>query len=281
MPKPSDVYEKRLLRVLEYIHDNPAGDLSLDTLAEVAAMSRFHWHRVFSGMMGKTVAQVTREIRMHRAACWLVQKPWPVAEVAKRVGYPNVGSFTRVFGEEYGLSPVAFRNRGDLTGALPKPQSGDFPMYPVDIETHENRPLAALEHRGSYLEIGEQFQKAGTIFTTRDLWAGARGMVGLYHDDPNAVAEPDLRSHAGIVLSEGADVPDGMHAMVAEGGRFAVLHFTGPYAGLKAAYDYLYGQYIPEKGLELRDAPAMEIYLNGPQDTAPDDLKTEVCAPIM
>ena len=32
-----NAYEKRLMRVLKYIHDNPAGDLSLDTLAEVAA----------------------------------------------------------------------------------------------------------------------------------------------------------------------------------------------------------------------------------------------------
>lgn len=274
-------YEKRLLRVLAYIHDNPAGDLSLDTLAEVAAMSRYHWHRVFTGMMGKTVAQVTREIRMHRAACWLVQKDWPVAKIAAQVGYPNVGSFTRVFGEVYSLSPVAFRNRGDLTGSLPEPIKGDHPVYPVDIETHETRNLAALSHKGSYLSIGEKFQKLGAIFTTRDLWQQARGMVGLYHDDPNAVAEPDLRSHAGIVLADAGAVGAGMEALTAKGGRFAVLHFTGPYAGLKAAYDYLYGKYIPEHGLELRDAPAMEIYLNGPQDTPADQLKTDVCAPII
>ncbi len=274
-------YEKRVLRVLGYIHDNPGGDLSLDTLADVAAMSRFHWHRVFSGMMGKTIAQVTREIRMHRAACWLVQKDWSVAEVAKRVGYPNVGSFTRVFGEEYGLSPVAFRNRGDLRGSLPEPMNGECTMYSVDIESHPDRPVAALAHRGSYLEIGEQFQKAGTIFASRGLLPQMRGMLGLYYDDPGSVAEADLRSYAGVMTAEGTEVPEGMEAVSADGGRFAVLHYTGPYAGLKAAYDYLYGQYIPQNGLELRDAPAMEIYLNGPQDTAPDDLKTEVCAPIV
>ncbi|MEO5619329.1 MAG: AraC family transcriptional regulator, partial [Cypionkella sp.] len=43
-------YETRLLRVLDYIHDNPAGDLTLDALAEVAALSRFHFHRVFHAM---------------------------------------------------------------------------------------------------------------------------------------------------------------------------------------------------------------------------------------
>jgi len=53
MPSP---YETRILRVLAYIHDNPTADLSLDRLADVAAMSRFHWHRVFRAMTGETCA---------------------------------------------------------------------------------------------------------------------------------------------------------------------------------------------------------------------------------
>ncbi len=92
-----NTYETRLLRVLDYIHDNPAGDLSLDTLADVAAMSRFHWHRVFHGMTGETCAQAVRRIRLHRAACWLVQQDWPVKMVAARCGFDNVASFSRIF----------------------------------------------------------------------------------------------------------------------------------------------------------------------------------------
>ena len=45
-------YEARLIRVLDYIHDHPAGDLSLDNLADIAAMSRFHWHRTYHAMAG-------------------------------------------------------------------------------------------------------------------------------------------------------------------------------------------------------------------------------------
>ncbi len=55
-------YEDRILRVLDYIHDNPAGDLSLDALADIAAMSRFHWHRVFRSVTGETLAQTVRRI---------------------------------------------------------------------------------------------------------------------------------------------------------------------------------------------------------------------------
>ena len=85
------------MRVWRHIHDNPAGDLSLDQLADVAAMSRFHWHRVFHAMTGETCAQAVRRLRLYRAARWLIHKDWPVAEVAARAGYPNVNSFTRAF----------------------------------------------------------------------------------------------------------------------------------------------------------------------------------------
>ncbi|WP_394197346.1 helix-turn-helix domain-containing protein [Litoreibacter albidus] len=91
-------YEARLLRVMEYIHDNPAGDLSLDALADIAAMSRFHWHRVFHGMTGETCADAVRRVRLHRAACWLVQKDWPVAQVAERCGYSNARALRGLFG---------------------------------------------------------------------------------------------------------------------------------------------------------------------------------------
>ena len=92
-------YEQRVLRVLQYIHDNPAGDLSLDALSEIAMMSRFHWHRVFVGMTGETCAQAVRRTRLHLAATWLSNSDLPVADVAARAGYPNLQSFTRIFND--------------------------------------------------------------------------------------------------------------------------------------------------------------------------------------
>lgn len=60
----------------------------------------------------------------------------------------------------------------------------------------------------------------------------------------------------------------------------AAMLFTGPYSGLKAAYDYLYGDWLPSSGREMRDAPSYEVYLNSPMDTAPEDLLTEICVPL-
>lgn len=79
----TNTYEARLIRVLDYIHDNPAGDLSLDALADVAALSRFHFHRVFHALMGETAAQAVRRMRMYRASVALVQTTAPLAKIAR------------------------------------------------------------------------------------------------------------------------------------------------------------------------------------------------------
>jgi len=273
-------YEKRLMRVLEYIHANPAGDLSLDKLADVAAMSRFHWHRVFHAMTGETCAQATRRIRLHRAACWLVQTDDPVAEVAKNSGYPSAQSFTRAFGEVFGMSPGKFRKRGDLTSPFLQIRKGEYPVFPVEILTANPRRLAAKAHKGPYPEIGAAFQQVASVFASRDLWPQAQGMLGMYYDDPSSVAPEDLHSHAGVIVGSDFDMPENLEEVAVPGGRMAVMHYKGPYAGLSAAYDYLFCDWLQKSGEELREAPSFEVYLNDPMDTAPDELLTDICVPL-
>ena len=273
-------YHDRMLRVLDYIHENPAGDLSLDRLADVAAMSRFHWHRVFYGMTGETCAQAVRRVRLHRAACLLVQTDASVAYVAKTCGYDSVQAFSRGFRVAFGMSPSAFRVRGDLRSPLNSPEKGERPMFPVETTTTPALTLAALPHKGPYLEVGQAFEKLQQICTAQDLWPHVRGMTCVYYDDPNAIAAADLRSHAGVVIAVTSVIPEMLERVDLPVGRTAVMHYKGPYAGLKAAYDYLYGVWLPQSGEETRDAPPTEVYLNGPHDTAPDDLLTDICVPI-
>ncbi|MEL6519363.1 MAG: AraC family transcriptional regulator [Pseudomonadota bacterium] len=273
-------YEERIVRVISYIYDNPAGDLSLDRLAEVAAMSRFHWHRVFHGMTGQTCAQATRRIRLHRGACHLVQSDDKVAEIAKCCGYENSQSFVRAFRDEYGMTPAAFRARGALPKKESPNQQGNQQMFPVEILEQPARRLAALPHQGTYMTIGKKFETLGTIISSRNLWHHANGMVGVYWDDPDAVAEDQLRSHAGAAVDEAMDIAEPLTELRLKGGRYAVMHYKGHYSGLKSAYQYMYGTWLPQSGAELGDQPPIEVYLNSPADTAPDDLLTEVCVSV-
>ena len=276
----SHEYEERIRRVLDYIFDDPAGDHSLDALADVAAMSRFHWHRVFHAMTGETCAQASRRIRLHRAACLLVQSDQPIDQTAHGVGFGSVQSFTRAFRAAYGVAPARFPKNGRLDPPPVMNNEGTPVMYDVTIVNHPDRHLLALPHRGPYLEIGKAFEGLAEAITARGLWPNVRGSVGVYYDDPAATPEAELRGHAGVIVPDGLAGEEGLEEVILTGGRFAVLHFKGPYAGLHKAYPYLYGDWLPGSGEEPRNAPCFEVYVNNPANTAPEDLLTEICMPI-
>jgi len=273
-------YEARLMRVLDYVYGNLDGDLTLDTLADVAALSRFHFHRVFTGMTGETVAAFTRRVRLFRASAALLQTRDPVDRIACYCGYVNVRSFMRAFQGVYGMTPDAFRKRGVPQPALQLNEHGDYEMYDVKIETREDIRLAVMSHRGAYMEIGEVFEAVMTTLMTRGLGPQLGQMIGVYLDDPSAVPESELRSFAGAQILGEAEIAPPLETMEITGGKFAVLTYKGHYAGLAKAYGYLFGEWLPESGEVPRDSPPFEVYLNRPQDTQVEDLITLICAPL-
>lgn len=273
-------YEKRIHRVIDHIHDNPAGDLSLDALAEVAALSRFHFHRVFRAVIGETAAQAVRRIRLNRAAAAIAQSDQPLEKIARMVGYPNPSSFARVFSDAYGMTPRAFRERGELRPMKQMSRPEVDPMFPVEVRMFPSLRLAALPHKGAYFEINRAFQTLTTTMASRGLFASAGRMIAAFYDDPASVPVAALRSHAGFEIINDIHIDPPLETVRLPGGRHAVLTYKGPYAGLPVAYDQLYSNWLPASGEEPADGPTFEIYLNSPMDTAPSDLITELCLPL-
>lgn len=54
----------------------------------------------------------------------------------------------------------------------------------------------------------------------------------------------------------------------------------GPYRELGETYAKLYGQWIPRSGRKLRSAPCFEMYLNDPEGNEPEELLTDIYAPL-
>jgi AraC family transcriptional regulator len=67
---------------------------------------------------------------------------------------------------------------------------------------------------------------------------------------------------------------------VLDGGLYAIFRHTGPYAEFSRTYDQIYLNWLPESGYELRDAPPLEFYLNDPDRTKPENLKTDIYVPV-
>lgn len=277
---PTD-YENRIRRVIRHILDNPAGDLSLDALADVAAMSRFHWHRVFRAMTGETCAETVRRLRVHRAATWLVETDQPIEQVASRSGYENVQSFNRLFREIMDMTPKEFRARGIHPQKSPATEDRNSTPFQIELREEPDRRVAGLIHRGAYSGLGRAFEQMAAIFGARGLWSFVRETIVVVTDDPVTTSEDEITALAGFCVTPDLLTPDDLQEKSVPGGFHAVVTHIGPYATLGAAYDWLYGTWLPASGYLPSDQPTFEVYRNSPMDTAPADLRTEIFLPLI
>ena len=63
---------------------------TLDELARIAHLSRFHFHRIYRAMVGESVIETARRLRLSRAALLLGSSRTPVTEIAMETGYESV-----------------------------------------------------------------------------------------------------------------------------------------------------------------------------------------------
>lgn len=103
--------ERRVTKALRRIERDFRDELPLAVLAGEAAMSPYHFLRVFRQVVGLTPHQYALRVRMQRAALQLAESTNPVTRIALDCGFGDVPTFTRRFRRIMGRSPTAFRAR--------------------------------------------------------------------------------------------------------------------------------------------------------------------------
>ena len=275
-------YAIRLERVFRWLADHLDDTLDLARLAEVAAMSPYHFHRTYHAMQGETAAETVRRLRLHRAAVELITGELPVPRVARRAGYGSQEAFTRAFKAAYRVPPARYR-ASFVPSPTPKRTEDAMDTTTAFHATIRETPalrVAALAHSGDYINIGSTFERLMAI-------AGGQGLVGpwtrslgVYYDDPASTAREALRADACLTLSDGK-LPSGeLQVRELRGGRYAVTLHVGPYAELHFPYTWLYGTWLPKSGEETADAPSIEEYLNDARVVPPSELRTEIWLPL-
>jgi AraC family transcriptional regulator len=100
---------RRLQRVLDYIETNLEGDLSLDLMASIACLSRYHFARAFKQAVGKPPHRYVSARRLDRAKALLIQGERSLVDIALSLSFSDQASFTRAFRQATGQAPGQFR----------------------------------------------------------------------------------------------------------------------------------------------------------------------------
>jgi AraC family transcriptional regulator len=95
----------RMRRVTEFIEARLEGRLPLPEMAQVAALSQFHFLRAFRRTTGLTPHAYVTARRMERGLRLLLSTGRPIPEIAARLGYANPAHFRRAFRKAFGVVP--------------------------------------------------------------------------------------------------------------------------------------------------------------------------------
>lgn len=273
-------YAERLNRVIAYIHSNLDDSLSFEKVAEIAYLSPYHFHRIYRAARGETIAATVRRLRLYRAASQLAHTMMPIDEVSRLAGYRNVQSFTRIFNEVFSMPPARYRQHGNHVQYEPQYIDRNLAMYDVTIKTLPELQVVSIYHRGAYTKIGQAYDQLFGWLTPRGLVDEQTRVMTIGYDDPATVPEAELRSRACATVSKECTVDAPLEWWKIEGGRYAVLRYKGSYDALPSIYQWLFGTWLLQSGLALRDAPPFEEYINTPLNTAPADLLTDIYLPL-
>ncbi|HYG19991.1 MAG TPA: AraC family transcriptional regulator [Ohtaekwangia sp.] len=100
---------KRLMFTTDYIHTFYHERLSLDELAGVACLSKFHFLRLFKIAFHKTPHQFITEVRLQEARSLLRNSALDIRVISRATGFENASSFSRAFYQSTGVYPSAYR----------------------------------------------------------------------------------------------------------------------------------------------------------------------------
>lgn len=95
--------------VLSYVQAHLDEPLTACQLAQVACCSEHHFHRVFRAVVGESLMDHVRRLRLEKAAFRLRSSRDPIAHIGIDAGYGSQEAFTRVFQAYFGLPPRIFR----------------------------------------------------------------------------------------------------------------------------------------------------------------------------
>ena len=261
-------YRARFRKVLEYIDTHLCGDLSIELLSGVAAFSKYHFHRKFSKLFGIGIYKYVQLCRMKRASYQLAFRSHSqVIDIALANGYEGPESFARAFKKINGQSPSDFRKQPQwnpwhttyqpLSELRINHMKTARQTEQVKVINFSDTKIAVFEHRGDPRLIGNSVRRFIEWRKQNHLPPKISATFDILYDNPAEVAPESFRLD--ICAAVDQDVADNKLGVISKtipGGRCAVLRHIGSDDTLGETINYLYSEWLPQSGEELRDFPA-------------------------
>ena len=274
-------YIQRINKVVAYINNHLDETLELKTLANEAALSDFHFHRIFKALKGEAIGGYITRLRLEATARLLRYTSLTIEEIAFNIGYETPASLSKAFKKQYGISPTEYRTNKDTYIMKKEIINPDLALKTPKIVTLEPKNLIYVALTGAYgsLDYGKAYEQLWAVIKAQKLFTKGIEPICISYDDPKITEGSLQRSDVCLAIHKPATPQEEVSCKTLAGGKYAVFFYQGSYENLSQVYDTAV-RWVIDLQYTLREEPFFEKYLNDARRTPKEKLKTEIYIPI-
>jgi AraC family transcriptional regulator len=251
-------------KALWFIENHLGDPLTLDEIADIAGVSRFHLVRAFTAATGLPVMRYVRARRLSEAARALAKGAPNILNLALEADYGSHEAFTRAFRDHFGVTPEAVRaaTRFD-SPKLQEPIVMDSTaldhLQPPRFETGKPLLIAGLGERydceGSAAVPGQWRRFHQTMHAI----PGRIGKVA-YGVCCNGDDSGNFDYIAGVEVADFSDLPREFQRVRIPEQKYAVFTHGEHISTIRRTVGTIWNHWLPASGMKAADAPNFERY---------------------
>ena len=280
----------RINDVLYFIHQDISSALLAKNLANIAAYSEQHFHRIFKSVVGESVHVYIRRIRMEFAANQLMfDSKASILDIANKSGFVSLSSFSRAFKSTFNMSPGQWRNHDhqyqrSQSLLLDQEIAANYQrLYKMKTPKHKlvelpARHVAYVRHQGYDRSIANAWH-------TLKAWAKLEGrhfseQFGLHHSNPAWVELKKCRYVACVEIDSPILRRGVVNSMTIPAGLHAVFRLEGKYGELLPQLSHILEHWLPSSGYKMQSTPAYVHYQKNQFLSESEEFLLDFCLPI-
>lgn len=250
-------------KAIWFIESHYARDISLDEIAVICGVSRFHMSRAFGAATGHSVMGYVRARRLTQAAFALAKGAPDILSVALDAGYGSHEAFTRAFRDRFGQTPEEVRAKG----AVPQPELVE-PLK-MDETFVENLAPPRLVDGGPLLiaGFGERYT-CETSIAIPSLWQRFGPHFGSVPGQKNGLGygvccnsdDDSFEYIAGVEVADFSGLTSEFSRIRIPPQRYVVFATKDHISAIRRITHTVWSKWLPASGHEAADAPNFELY---------------------
>lgn len=288
MKNETQVHRYNKLR--KFIDTQFKEEINIEKVEEICHYSYRNINRIFHALKHETIGTYIKRLRLEKGAEYLKYSNASVSDIAFEVGFGNVAAFSKAFKKKFNCSASTFRYSNnliqDITRQVLSPkQTIERQKIDFEIEYLPDFEIIYLEYNGGYQNIkaiNSIWEQFSDYLLQKELLTDDSIFLAEILDDEEITENINCRYHVGMVLEKPLKfIPEGFFkTKKMKRQKYAKFLHKGEHEKSFATYDKIYAHWMSDINLEFADLPTLEFFLNDEQDTATEDLLTEIYIPV-